>query len=311
MNNDGKQDIVVARTWLDNAMYSSVGWFERLASPTVLFSQHQLIEQHFVDDFSYINLASADIDNDNDLDLVIAFRHSQGVQAGWYQQQSNGQYSSKIIIDTNVEFYANGRAKPDLLVFDSNNDGQLDISVWPSHIDTKLSAYMYLNQGDGADFSKSAELLNLDASFDTHHIIDIKVAHLNGDNWPDLVVMRKVIGSDIYYREGALDVYLGSGEAWFNVQTVDVGSNAGAISIADLDQDGDNDILFSMTQWSGSPAYLAWMENTDGQASWQKTILAYPGNLFNLDVNDIDGDQRPDVLVRDHDVVGWMRNQMF
>lgn len=67
---------------------------------------------------------------------------------------------------------------------------------------------------------------------------------------------------------------------------------------ADMDMDGDQDLVFSAWNWSGTPDSVVWMENTSLSGSiWpEHTITVKRDPIHCIEVCDIDGDGKLDLL---------------
>jgi hypothetical protein len=129
-----------------------------------------------------------------------------------------------------------------------------------------------------------------------HEASHLALADLNGDGDTDVLISQHT-SSNVVYFENA-DGVGGSWELRVVCETVGGGATQG-ICAADLDQDGDLDVIAV----ASDPVYLtgvvAWSENVDGFGlSWQKhPIDASQTSAMCVSTSDIDLDSDPDALV--------------
>src|SRR5262249_31766857 len=131
------------------------------------------------------------------------------------------------------------------------------------------------------------------------------VGDLDGDHRPDIAAIESADGSVVWFpnRDGKGSfgerrvVALGAGYL-----------DAGAIALADLDGDGDLDVLITT---SGS-SRLAWFENLDGAGSFgpARAFATTTATVTDLAVADLDGDGDLDVLAASPDdgTIAWYEN---
>jgi hypothetical protein len=118
---------------------------------------------------------------------------------------------------------------------------------------------------------------------------NIQVADLNGDGKPDLAVSS--------FSSTGVMVFLGNGNGTFQAaQNFSVGSNSYHVAVADVNGDGKPDIISSNGDYTPSSygvSVLLGNGNGTFQAAQTTALSAKP---FFLDVGDINGDGKPDLV---------------
>ena len=265
LDGDGDMDVIGLARFDDKLMsFMNDGNGNFTSNVLLSFNSQELV--------SPVNVMARDIDGDAKIDLILL---SQFDELIFYNNIDNeGNYTKSIIAETKFVFAG------DFDVSDIDNDGDLDVvshgeSIW------SLSWHEFEN-----------------GSFTTHDIdIDIAVnglfdhlelADIDSYNYMDLVI--------------ATSSWQGKELSWieFNGQfsnqhllTEEI--EVSALEIADVNQDGNQDIIVS----SPTLPDIAWLENlTDGLA----TVNYIPNsNTFTtaLLASDINGDSYPDLITAD------------
>jgi hypothetical protein len=143
---------------------------------------------------------------------------------------------------------------------------------------------------------------------DLSSISDGVAIDLDGDGWDDLAIASDRL---VWYRNQQDGTFSA-------LQSIDSSTNSGGFIIADafrvrgadMDQDGDNDLVIS------SFNSVAWYENRLNEATndfaTAQTIDGATDRVQDLELADLDGDAYPDVVTTDYDddQVSWYENQL-
>ncbi len=235
-------------------------------SNLILFGQIPKFELHKIGDADGQLLGQSsltDIDHDGDFDWIVG---SSGRSVWWFEYQAPDKWVKHLIGEDNLTDRGG-------VAFDVDGDGE---------IDQVSGGTWYRNLGSGENF----ERFENKAVFAYDNI----TGDLNGDGKPDLVAMSE--------QEGLFWYEIRPGKSHKKWKETKIGDGvAGGIfphSIADIDNDGDNDILRSNV----------WYENTKGDGSdWlpHRTIsfVESTGKFANSSrvwMIDMDGDGYVDIV---------------
>lgn len=330
VNGDGSTDVIYSATneigWISNT--NGLGNFD---SPQIITNKA----------FGVRDLIMGDIDGDGKKDLISA--SEQDDKVAWYKHDGNGNFGRQEIIARSMEFPTNvyagdfdGDNDIDLLA-NSQHDGKL---TWlenvnglgfygRQHIITENVqvgnlipiAYPVDIDGDGdLDVAsiKNGGLIwyeNVDGlgNFTTEHLIDsampatiIRSQDIDGDGDKDIVCALYGSNKIVWYAN------LGNG-TFGPVQVITEGSNGGmtSLEIADMDNDGDMDLIASVFDWN-----VAYFENTNGAGTFTEHNIS-TDFLYSVYPTDVDGDGDMDIIgvktagggggTGDHGVV-WYEN---
>ncbi|MEL7221799.1 MAG: T9SS type A sorting domain-containing protein, partial [Bacteroidota bacterium] len=164
-------------------------------------------------------------------------------------------------------------------VIDFDQDGDEDIIT---------SRYILLNEGDG-DFSTVDLFLEVGSGFNE---FVIGVADFNGDNQLDILIHREE-----FFDDEPISVLTNNGDNTFTKCVIyEEGDAIGNTELADIDQDGDIDIV--MGSGAGDDDILLFKNN--GECDFTLSLLNYSGfpnfSERSIEVQDMNGDGKPEIL---------------
>ncbi len=218
------------------------------------------------------DLLTGDLNNDGNEDLVII-------------QNETGGYS--IHLGDGSGNFALGEARS---VFprsqsgqlaDINADGELDIVVQEGPDDRFT---VFLGNGDGTfEFDG-------DTALELNRIRDFRLTDLTGDGNPELVAVFDLTALAVLESmpEGAAAVYWGAPEL------IALGDQADSVSVADIDDDGDDDVVVAFA----SPAnrYSLFMNDGTGTLTETQSIAAGGGQPTTVAPGDFNNDGITDLV---------------
>jgi hypothetical protein len=170
----------------------------------------------------------ADIDGDGDLDVLVA--NNNGGNNAMYMNEGGGELRKL----TEGAFVTDGGDSYDVEVADIDDDGDLDVLVanvnW---IDGENNA-MYMNEG-GGELGKMTEGAFVTDGGDSY---DVEVVDIDGDGDLDVLVANIGENNAMYMSEGGGELRKITEGAF-----VTDGGDSYDVEVADIDGDGDLDIL--------------------------------------------------------------------
>lgn len=301
------------------------------------FGEQQIISTDALPTTIYL----ADIDGDDNIDVLAA--SSVGYYLSWYKNtDGQGTFGEQQIIDSNVI------APRDVFAADLDGDEDLDIVLVSKHINNINKISWYENTDglgnfeeeqiisvDDFDFIKvNPTDINGDGNIDivaTAHYNLIWFENLdNQGNFSHRIILEEEDIFKIFYNfpididnDGDIDVitggYFDNIEWYENIDglgsfgeeqliTIDNIDKLKDIHAADLDNDGDMDVLSA----SRNDGKIAWYENLDGLGNFGgQQLISSPDELYGFSVvaADIDNDGDLDVVSgRGDDYVSWYEN---
>ena len=231
---------------------------------------------------------AADMDNDGDMDIVSA--SSSDDKIAWYE--NNGS-SNPSWTASDIATSADGANC--VFVADMDNDGDMDI-VSASYSDNTIAWY----ENDGAanpswtaaDIATSANGANW-----------VFVADMDNDGDMDIISSSQNDDAIAWYENNG-----SSNPSWTSSDIATSADGANCVFAADMDNDGDMDILSS----SYLDDAIAWYEN-DGNADPSFTaadIATSADGATSVFAADMDGDGDMDIISSSQydDAIAWYRN---
>lgn len=286
IDRDGDPDIVGAFTADDRIV-----WWESDDPLTNSWTSH-VISATFLGPWSAV---MTDLDGDGDLDVLatsltantIAWWESDGtpVDGGWIEH-----------IVTSAFAFAHGAIPADF-----DGDGDVDL-VSASFFDDIIAWW----ENDGSPTNGGWTMHTLSTSFDGAY--DVSTADVDGDGDPDILGAASFDNEITWWENDGSPANGG----WTEHVVDTVFSGASSVHVADVDGDGDSDILGAARMGNE----VAWWENTSihAQASFPSAAGAIVDSDFSgelpssIAVSDLDRDGDLDLVAAapdDNDIVWW------
>ncbi len=282
---DGDVDVLVV--WMKDE--SRIAWHENVDGLGSFPVEHVIHDYGF--DGGGIELYVEDLDADGDPDVA----STSGITATegdvlWSANVDGfgGAWSTQVV-STDVQ---QGRS---VYAGDLDGDGDPDL-ISASLIDDKVAWYENTD-GSGSFGAQQVMSTSINGAFGVH------AADLDGDLDLDVAYVA-FVGDEVGWFENT------DGAGDFGVQHVISAAVNGAKSVfaADLDQDGDNDLVLGNDHADN----ILWFESADGAGAFldPKTITTNIDGTSEVVPVDFDGDGNTDVLSGSHQdcKVAWYRN---
>lgn len=247
-----------------------------------------------------ISTYSADIDNDGDMDVLVASSLDNTI--AWFENCSINQGSctnwQKTVI-SNVALSAR-----DVIAADIDNDGDMDVV---SAAFTSDSVFWYenclINSGNCSNWSENTISASTDGASSVY-VADI-------DNDGDMDVLAGAYNGNTVTLFENCTINDGTCSSWQPTVITSLISSATSVMAADIDNDGDLDVLSS----SYHDDSINWFENCEingGSCSaWNKNVISTAvDGAYDVEVADLDLDGDLDVLAVAvvADTVLWFEN---
>jgi len=232
LDGDGDLDVLSA----SGGYYPKIAWYANDASGH--FGDQQVISTGVV---GATCVYAADLDGDADLDVLSASLDDDKI--AWYENDGSGQFGNQAAISTAVA------GANHVYAADLDGDGDLDV-LSAFHYDGKIAWYA----NDGSGHFGQQQVITTEAA----GACSVHTADLDGDG--DLDVLSASSGVWVWtgsgYADSKIAWYANDGSGHFGSQQVITTEvvNANSVYAADLDGDGDLDVL------SGGKS-IAWYEN--------------------------------------------------
>lgn len=270
LDKDGDLDIAAGAKFNERAL-----WFEQTANGTYI--EHQI---SFTEVLGLSTIQTVDLDKDGDED-ILAVANTDG-SLSWFANDGQGNFSEKKLIT------AKEAMRGAAYTADIDLDGDLDVF----YADRDTVGWVE-NDGKG--------------QFIKEHLIDdysganvfFATEDIDGDGDIDVVTTG-------YGHFGYIFFHINDGAGNFAERSpIFPGRNNGIIQLADLDGDGDKDLLMSAV-FNGR---VSWFENDPSISRWKEHFFpsAKSGWATVLPV-DLDGDTDIDIAIASSIGVEWFEN---
>ena len=229
------------------------------------------------------SIAFADIDNDNDQDVLITGKNSSEEPiAKLYTNDGSGIFAEV----TGTPF--DGVMYSSIAFSDIDNDNDQDVLITGENSSGKRIAKLYTNDGNGI----FKEVIG--TPFDGVYGSSIAFSDIDNDNDQDLLITGENSSGQ---RIAKLYINDGSGNFAEVTSTPFDGVGGGSIAFADIDNDNDQDVL--ITGENSSEERIAKLYTNDGNGFFAEvTGTPFDGvSASSIAFADIDNDNDQDVLI--------------
>lgn len=240
------------------------------------------------------NVGDIDLDGRNDIVIVTRYVDAQG---GDYTNPKDITVYTAPNWEKHVILTLNYRAD-DLDLADMDGDGDLDIvgraAARVGEDEDDAMNFWLENPGRDGDPLRD-EWLRHDIGR-SDYVKDLDVADLNGDWKPDFLART----------DASLYIWLKEDKDTWNGRRLDIHPHEG-MKIADLDSDGDPDVILNgfWLETPENPLEDEWTEHTIDDRWYTQETGKWMDNSSRIDVADIDGDGRLDVLLSHSENAGY------
>jgi hypothetical protein len=278
----------------------------------------------------------ADFDGDGRLDIVSANSLRPGGSVLWFRNTGNMSNFVMGVVAQNIGFPVgvavgdfNGDGSPDVVVaqrddnavvlYINNMNGASFSAVWNSTVQVG-TLFMNLADVTGDGLLDMVVASRLDNRFVLYRRLNVSGFSFNTTNVSSSSLDARAVAIADFDRDGLLDVAavsnfdskvsvfknLGGGLSWSELVVSSTLVNPVAIAVADVDNDGLPELFVSATN-GGS---LAMFRNSNNGQTFTQTSLASSGDGRALDVADLDGDGKTDVVwvAQLSNFVAWVPN---
>jgi hypothetical protein len=277
IDNDGDQDVMITGEEADGTLIASL-----YTNSNGTFTK---VENTPFDGVHYSSIAFADVNGDNYEDLLITGENKDGerIDRLYINDQMGG--------FTEIEEPFIGVSLGSVAFSDVDGDGDQDVLITGQDEDLVGITALYLNDGMG-NFTQSTS-----SNFDGVFHSSVAFSDVDDDGDEDVFITGEVFS--VFDPIDIAKLYLNDGEGVFTVveDTPFQGVYESAVGFADVDGDGDEDLLVS--------------GETETEAEITQLYLNDGAGIFSVDTNndfegvfegsigfsDVDGDGDEDVLV--------------
>lgn len=229
------------------------------------------------------SVAFADVDGDNDLDVLIVGQTKLRMSSKLYTNDGSGGFTEK----TGTPFQAVENGSVTFADVDGDNDNDVLITGRGS---TANISKLYINDGSGNFTVKG------DTPFDgVGFSLDVAFADVDGDN--DLDVLITGITANPRIRISKLYINDGLGNYSEKTDTPFDGVDTGSSAFADVDGDGDMDVLITGFNKSEAPSTRLYLNDGDGTFTEMSDTPFESVAKSSIAFADVDGDNDNDVLI--------------
>ncbi|MEL6562016.1 MAG: FG-GAP-like repeat-containing protein [Bacteroidota bacterium] len=262
IDNDGDLDVVASIAFTTTSDDDrKIAWYENDGMGT--WTETDI----FANEFDCVSLRLADMDNDNDLDVLAVTKIDDLVH--WFENDEDGNW-------TRHEISSNLSNPNSLDVADFDNDGDMDVVSGA----TTDGVVLYVNDGGGTAWTT----VTIESGFSS--VDNLRAADMDGDG--DLDILASYLSGGNYQ----IILYDNSddGQTWRGIPVTEDVTNPREVLTADVDGDNDLDVISGSGGFTNinDDEFISVMENAEKTVTW----FGFPGEFWNTADNWV-GDEVP------------------
>ncbi len=273
LDSDGDQDVLAAAHdgdtiswWKNETIHGSASFLEEAIVYTLAFHNPR-------------SVYSADVNNDGEPDILSASTAFPDALLEWFPGNGDGTFGDPQLISDNASSNNN-----QLCVFASDIDGDGDMdALSASRSDNKIAWYENLGGGNFGSTATNQKIIDNNSI----EAACVYAADMDGDG--DMDVLSASTGANrIAWHENTA----GDGSTWDTVIVSSTLQEPYAVSAADLDGDGDMDIVAA----AGTSSEIVWYENDDGFTERTLSTSTSSWNVRSIVPVDLNSDGTIDIV---------------
>lgn len=265
---DGDGDIDL----LTNSHFDSkISWLENVNGLGFFGTQH-IISEHIGSGSTLPYVYPVDIDGDNDIDIAVS--HQSVLK--WYENvDGQGNFTAEHIINDQ------GLGATIIRSADIDGDGDMDL-VYGLYNRNKIFWHENINGVFGP------EQIIYDSGGNNGSLTSLEISDFDGDLDSDIIASSFNTGMFLYYNS--------DGQGNFQHQYMFIFDDMEAVYPADIDGDGDNDIVAVDNNGGGAFDAVVWYRNDNGVFNTKYDISTLQIHGKSIHSVDLDNDGDMDVL---------------
>ena len=241
------------------------------------------------DKVSFGSTGFADVDGDGDVDILITGSSLNGPIAKLYSNDGDGNFT--LITDTPF----GGVTRSKCIFGDVNGDGYPDVLISGMNAADEFTTRLYINNTNG-NFT-----LMEGTPFDGVIFGAIAFANVDEDDDPDIFITG--LNS---LSEPIAKLYINDGSGNYSIanNTPFEGVQHSSVAFADIDGDGDQDVLIAGSNISNPDLTQLYINDGNGNFSFVADITFVGVHSGTVAFADVDGDDKPDILITGYSLYG-------
>lgn len=223
----------------------------------------------------------ADVDNDNDLDLIVSGENQSGNRiTNLYLNDGSGNYT----VDATNNFVGVRRAN--IMFFDFNSDSDYDLIITGQNSSNQATTKVYENNGSGVFIEVPTSIMNL---FST----SLDFADIDGDNDMDIFISGELTDHDPHVQ-----LYLNDGLGSFSAIASGVENiYRGQMKFEDIDNDSDQDIIITGSIYAAGDQAKIYLNDGTGNFTEQNNLPLFENSNGSISIGELTGDNLLDIIL--------------